>query len=92
MRQSDIELQRMMILIAIRDGSTRDKWLTAREIAEATGLSGATVSRRLKALSREGKIYHSIHKKRSSAGYNVKFYRWNLVPKVREAIERGVVK
>ena len=86
----DIYVERTVILLAIRDGSTKDSWLTAKGIAHETGLPLAIVSRRLKALSKEGKIYHSVHKKRGETGYYVKYFRWQLMPKVRENLEKGV--
>ena len=85
----DIFVERTMVLIAIRDGSTRDAWLSAKEIARGTGLPLAIVNRRLKSLSKEGKIYHSVHKKRGKTGYYVKYFRWQLSPRVRENLEKG---
>lgn len=85
-----IEEQRMMILLVIRDGSTSEKWLSAKEISERSGIPLKIVSARLKSLSKDGRIYHSVHKKRGSTGYKVKYYRWQLIPAVRVALSENV--
>lgn len=90
MNQELISLQRQAILLAIRDGSTKEKWLTAVEIANALGMSPLIVNRRLRSLSKEGKIYHSVHRKRNSTGRTCKYFRWQLMPDVRRNLEQGV--
>jgi len=85
------EWQRRMILLVIRDGSNKDRWLSTREISDMSGISKTVVARRLKYLSQKGLIYHSVHRVRGRTGRLVKYFRWQLMPKVRENLEKGIL-
>ena len=89
--KADVDIQRRAILIVLRNSSTADQWLTSADIAAELGLPDTLVRRRLKSLSKAGKIYHSTHRKRSKTGRWVKYFRWQLMPEVRRNLEQGML-
>lgn len=89
MNRSITAEQRIAIMLVIRDHKG-DQWLTTAEIADALDLDDRVVYRRLKALSKAGKVYHSRHHKRNSMGRRCTYFRWQLSPDVRRNLEYNV--